>query len=648
MFKETKMAATDFLNTEIFFKTEYTDDQDLEIKDVKHNITGSNDSHKQYEYSELSVKIELAKDLTEEAVQMCQVLFTDKENFEKKISSQHFDDVIDPLVKIIELFSSSIISMQHVLKIHESENGYNCKLVNKEELSDTEKFDLNTFDEDSNFSVENFSSPKKVKKIKKENPNKNVTKKDKALKQEQDHLDDTVDNKENNKVIRKKDLVCDICDIEFGYYKRYDEHNWNVHKIRPTCDICGKFYMTRKIMWSHKKLHNVKQFKCEECGKAFSEKSILRKHIRVKHGKGGENREIIMDGENKILSCNICQIQFVSYATFDDHNLEIHQLQPSCDVCGKFFKLRRNMLKHKKLHFQVRPYKCKECGKSFIRRNTLVKHIQDSHENNYLDESTRKKERNIDRANKKTLICNICQLEFESYTTFDMHNWGFHQTRPSCDICGKVFKNSSRMKTHRKIHAGLRPFQCQECGKAFTERPSLRKHIRIKHPKPDEEIIFSCKVCEKIYTSKQGLVNHELSHSKENPYLCNSCGREFYNLSILRKHELTHNPENPFPCDVCGKHFKLQVYLNKHMKLHTEEKVNSDERPHSCDECGNTYKNKGDLTIHKRKHTGDKPYSCELCQKTFYSSSQLSRHKRRPGHLKMIKTPKIDKEEMNE
>ena len=44
------MAATDFLNLEIFFKTEYTDDQDLEIKDVKHNITGSNASHKQYEY----------------------------------------------------------------------------------------------------------------------------------------------------------------------------------------------------------------------------------------------------------------------------------------------------------------------------------------------------------------------------------------------------------------------------------------------------------------------------------------------------------------------------------------------------------------------------------------------------------------------
>ena len=44
-------------------------------------------------FSELSVKIELAKDLTEEAVQICQLLFTDKHNLEKKISSHHLDNV---------------------------------------------------------------------------------------------------------------------------------------------------------------------------------------------------------------------------------------------------------------------------------------------------------------------------------------------------------------------------------------------------------------------------------------------------------------------------------------------------------------------------------------------------------------------------
>ena len=44
------MAATDFLNAEILFKTEFTDDQDLEIKDVKHNIIGNSDAHKQLDY----------------------------------------------------------------------------------------------------------------------------------------------------------------------------------------------------------------------------------------------------------------------------------------------------------------------------------------------------------------------------------------------------------------------------------------------------------------------------------------------------------------------------------------------------------------------------------------------------------------------
>ena len=91
-------------------------------------------------------------------------------------------------MKIIDLFSTSIYSLQHVLKIQENEDGYIRKLVNKEELSDTEKQEENIYDDDSNFYEEEYSRPKKVIKIKKENNNKNVTKKDKALKQEQDNL----------------------------------------------------------------------------------------------------------------------------------------------------------------------------------------------------------------------------------------------------------------------------------------------------------------------------------------------------------------------------------------------------------------------------------------------------------------------------
>ena len=36
--------------TEIYFKTEYTDDQDLEIEDVKGRIIGNTDEHKHIDY----------------------------------------------------------------------------------------------------------------------------------------------------------------------------------------------------------------------------------------------------------------------------------------------------------------------------------------------------------------------------------------------------------------------------------------------------------------------------------------------------------------------------------------------------------------------------------------------------------------------
>ena len=52
----------------------------------------------------------------------------------------------------------------------------------------------------------------------------------------------------------------------------------------------------------------------------------------------------------------------------------------------------------------------------------------------------------------------------------------------SCQICGKVFKKSSHVKTHiENVHTADGKVKCGICTKTFKNKESLKTHFRIIH-----------------------------------------------------------------------------------------------------------------------------------------------------------------------
>ena len=105
-------------------------------------------------------------------------------------------------------------------------------------------------------------------------------------------------------------------------------------------------------------------YKCPLCKLTFSNDKFLIDHIE-QHTK-------------KIISCNICGINYKYKKNFDRHILIKHSEnnEIKCNDCGKQYSRKEHLMRHAcgTNCIKEKRFACKSCGKTFHRKDILQRH----------------------------------------------------------------------------------------------------------------------------------------------------------------------------------------------------------------------------------------------------------------------------------
>ncbi|XP_026149220.1 zinc finger protein 1035 [Mastacembelus armatus] len=451
-----------------------------------------------------------------------------------------------------------------------------------------------------------------------------------------------------------KGFSCAYCNSRFLLFSQLQEHFLNEHKLETMAPPVS----TAPLQHHLSNIPNIKEEPLDEnCDDRRSEGSSVICRLDT----------ALESDVSKQFFCRECDVSFLSKAGLTAH-LRGHAMAPpfNCKTCKKGFWNKTLLRNHnRKCRFGL--FSERNSGKEVevplkaeidIALNDSVLVFKESSKTTgtgVLQTNFSCKDDSMDKSPQ-----NSEEAEAQSSSSKEKK-----AVQYQCSECDMSFTDGllliSHLEDHGREEQEKRRNTCIKCGRMFTSRSYLEKHMKNVHGTDDK---YSCPDCSKVVHSLSDLEIHRTCHDLSRPYACKLCSQRFLSRMSLCSHYNEEHPDDVFSCRFCNKTYSVKKSLTRHYKKwhqkeqkdlstlqdnssreqstsqvsitgesdeneNNSEDSDSDSAPYfPCHVCGKTFPTSESLEDHQLCHLGEKPHECEECGRCFFQSSQLQQHQR--------------------